>query len=275
MNLDAYLRRIGHTEPVKPNLETLTALHQAHLLAIPYENLDIHLGRYLPLDMSHIFDKIVNDQRGGWCYEMNGLFAWALREIGFSVDMLASGVDRQTRSIKADGNHLILLVKLDRPYLVDVGFGNGILAPIPLEEGFYQQGFRRFHLTRDGERWYFHNHPLDDQTGTNLQGDGFGFFLKPHAFSDFNEKCHELQTSPESGFVRVTVCHRFTSHGTISLRGAILKTVTVEGSSECVIESQDSYQETLQNQFGLTNPEIVSLWPKVWARHLEFVATNR
>src|SRR5712691_10879700 len=129
MQLDAYLNRIGHHGARKVDLETLIALHRAHLRTIPYENLDIPLGRTLSLDEATIYAKLVTARRGGWCYEMNGLFAWALQELGFSVMRLASTVGRQSPDME-DGSHLILLVKLDRPYLADVGFGNGLLEPI-------------------------------------------------------------------------------------------------------------------------------------------------
>src|SRR5437868_15402114 len=92
--LDAYLERIGYSGSRRPTLATLIAVHRAHLLAISYENLDIHLGRVLTLDPAQIFDKIVMRRRGGWCYEMNSLLAWALRELGFSVTLMGSTVNR-------------------------------------------------------------------------------------------------------------------------------------------------------------------------------------
>jgi N-hydroxyarylamine O-acetyltransferase len=85
MILQTYLTRIGYTGSLEPNPETLNALQEAHLSSIPYENLDIHLGRTLPLGETRAYEKLVLEQRGGWCFEMNTLFAWALRQIGFAV----------------------------------------------------------------------------------------------------------------------------------------------------------------------------------------------
>src|SRR5262249_42838960 len=141
MKLKAYLQRIRYERPVKVDLDTLIGVHRAHLLNITYENLDIHRGLPLTLDLDHIFEKIVTEHRGGWCYEMNGLLAWALREIGFPVTMLAGTVGRQAQGTTVEGNHLVLLVELDQPYLADVGFGNGFLEPLPLQVGTYQQDF--------------------------------------------------------------------------------------------------------------------------------------
>jgi N-hydroxyarylamine O-acetyltransferase len=266
MQLDAYLNRIGYHGARKVDLETLIALHRAHVRTIPYENLDVALGRTLSLDEATIYAKLVTARRGGWCYEMNGLFAWALQELGFTVTRLASKVGGQSPDAE-DGAHLILLVELDRPYLADVGFGNGLLEPIPLEVGTYQQDFLTYRLAQEGERWFFTNHAYARP--------GFDFTLRAHRLSDFAAYCTHLQTLPESWFVRTTVCHRLTPQGILSLIGAVLRTITAKGPTEQVIESRDAYQQTLCSQFGLWLPEaeVSSLWQTVWKRHLAWAAT--
>ncbi len=267
MKLNDYLDRIGYRGALTPTLATLTALHRAHLLAIPYENLDIHRGGTLSLDETRIFDKLVTGRRGGWCYEMNGLLAWVLRELGFDVMLLASSVTSEFVGDGAQGSHLILMVMAaGRPYLADVGFGNGILEPIPLEVGTYTQGFLTYELLRDGERWYFRNHPYG--------GPGFVFTLTPRAMSHFAAECQRLQTSPESGFVRTTVCHRFTADGIITLRGAVLRTVSAEGMSEQVVDNSATYEQLLDSRFDLRLPDAAALWEKVWARHQAWLKEN-
>ncbi len=286
-SLSTYLRRIGYTGPIEPTKEVLFKVHRAHLLSIPYENLDIHLGRALSLDIDAIFDKIVNRKRGGWCYEMNGLLAWALREIGFDVTLLGGTVGRERMGNLAEGNHLVLLVKLDQPYIADAGFGNAFLEPLPLVEGEHvQQGFV-FRLERTpppashgdvpppragreglGVRWFFHNH----QQG----GPGFDFTLQPYDIGDFAAQCRWLQTSPESGFVRVTVCHHFTPTGIVSLRGAVLQHITVDGIAESVIASEGDYARVLQDNFALDlGDDLHRLWLIVHASHLAWVESQR
>ncbi len=270
MELDAYLRRIGEDEG-DPTLDTLNRLHRAHLRAIAYENLDIHLGRTLSLDEAQIYDKIVTRGRGGWCYEMNGLFAWALREIGFDVTLLASDVTSEFVGDGSGGEHLILLVKLDKPYLVDVGFGNGLQLPISLEVGTYPQGFLTYGLLNDtaaGGRWYF----LNQLYG----GAGFVFTLQPRDLAYFTATCHRLQTSPESGFVRATVCHRFTPEGIITLHGAVLRTISAQGASDQIVDNAASYEQVLNSQFDLwlAPDEIAALWAQVWARHQVWIKQN-
>lgn len=261
LSLEAYLDRIEHRAPLRPDLDTLTALHRAHLIHIPYENLDIHRGCRLTLDMPTIYRKIVEDRRGGWCFEMNGLFAWALGEIGFDVTLLASCVGRESVEEPFVGDHLILLVHLDRPYLADVGFGNGLFEPIPLAEGRYRQGRFEYGLRLDGDRWWFENQ--------SDGGVGYDFTLEPCAFADFAAESYRLQTSPASGFVRSTVCFRFTPEGVFTLRGAVLHRLTAAGEQEQIIEDALSYGRTLAEVFGLhfDGEESAALWEKVWARH--------
>ena len=267
MKLTNYLQRIGYAGLQTPNYAMLRQLHRAHLLAIPYENLDIHLGRPLTLDLDQTYTKIVEERRGGWCYEMNGLFAWALRELGFAVTLLGSSVGAPAEGIDGDLNHLILLIQLEQPWLADVGFGNGILELLPLTAGEHQQDFFHFRLEQqDDHQWYFHNQPQG--------GPGYGFTLLPRRYAGFASRCHELQTSPESGFVRTTVCHRFTTAGIVSLRGAVLKQYTRTGVVEEEIASRPRYRAVLDETFGLEAALADELWDKVWQRHVLWKQTQ-
>jgi N-hydroxyarylamine O-acetyltransferase len=266
--LDAYLDRIHYIGPLAPTAEVLRAIHRAHLLSITYENLDIHLGRSLALDHARIFDKMVRRRRGGWCYEMNGLLGWALCAVGFRVTLLAGAVGRARSGDLAEGNHLVLLVQLDQPWLADAGFGNAFLEPTPLVEGEFEQAGFVFRLSRQGERWQFHNHPQG--------GGGFDFTLQPREMSDFVDRCHWLQTSPASGFTRVTTCHRWRDDGIYSLRGAVLQHVTPGGSEERVIEAEADYRCVLCDTFELDlGDDLPRLWPKVWQSHLAWVAAQQ
>src|SRR5579859_3200412 len=89
LHIKSYLRRIHYTGSLEPTYQTLAALQEAHLLAVPFENLDISLGREIILDEAALFHKIVEQRRGGFCYELNGLFASLLRALGFKVTMLS------------------------------------------------------------------------------------------------------------------------------------------------------------------------------------------
>jgi N-hydroxyarylamine O-acetyltransferase len=263
MNLAAYFKRIGYNGQPQLNHATLAAIHRAHLTSIAYENLDIHLGHTIGLDLEHIYDKIVRRGRGGWCYEMNSLLAWALHELGFEVTMLGAAVAVSTAEERQHLDHMALLVTLDEPWLLDVGFGNAFLEPIPLQEGTHHQAYHTYQLQRDGDYWCFANHIHG--------GPGFDFLLEPRTIESYTSRCIWQQTAPESGFVKRTVCHRFyADHSIQSLRGAVLTTVTSSGKAQHVVTTLAEYQQVLTTNFGLvlTPDEIRHLWEKVWAAHL-------
>lgn len=265
--LDRYFARVGYTGPRDLTAETLRAVHRAHLLAIPYENLDIHLGRAISMDEDAMFRKLVDDRRGGWCYELNGVLSRVLHAMGFEVRRVGGAVGRALRGDAAVDNHLVLIVTLDRPWLVDTGLGDGFLEPLPLEPGAYRQGFFDYRVTSDGDWWRVHNHPFGGV-------DTFDFTLAPRALESFAAKCQDLQTSPESNFVKATVCERFEPEGLVILRGAVLREVREAGVAETVIQDADEYTRVLRDRFGLAFPEVAHLWPGVWTRHQEWQATQ-
>ncbi|MFN0180591.1 MAG: arylamine N-acetyltransferase family protein [Gemmatimonadales bacterium] len=265
MDLEGYFTRIRYRGVPRPDLETLTAIHRHHLLAIPYENLDIHRGRRLVLDQAANYRKIVEQGRGGWCYEMNGLLAWALDAIGFRVRLLSGTVGRAARGDGAEGNHLVLLVELDRAYLADVGFGDGFLEPIPLAVGSYRQGDFAFRLERHGSRWVMKNH----QWGSAPE---FDFTEEARQLSDFEGRCLELQTSPQSGFVQKTVCQRHRPGGIVTLRGAVRRWISAGAVSEVMLRDAAEFQQVLEADFALRLPDAASLWATVEERHRRWIA---
>lgn len=264
-DIDRYLARVGYTGALDLTVETLTMLHRAHLLAIPYENLDIHFGRALTLDPDQNFHKLVVERRGGWCYEMNGVFGRVLQSLGFDVRFVAGAVGRAARGDSVEGNHLVLVVTLGQPWIADVGFGDAFLDPLPLEPGTYRQGFLGYGVERNDARWIVRVH--------EFAGAGsFDFTLEPRAMSHFAAQCHELQTSPDSGFVRTTVCQRFVPDGIITLRGAVFRRITIDGATDHTIEDVDEYVSVLEERFGLRIAGVEALFPRVWERHLAWSA---
>src|SRR5216684_5534157 len=133
MDTRAYLQRINYTGPLDPSAETLRGLQVAHLRTIPFENLSIHSGEVIVLDNHALFEKIVRRRRGGFCYELNGLFGALLRALGFDVTMLSARVANAEGIFGPDFDHMTLLVSLAERWLVDVGFGDSFLEPLQLE----------------------------------------------------------------------------------------------------------------------------------------------
>jgi N-hydroxyarylamine O-acetyltransferase len=269
MNLAAYLDRIGHSGSVAPDLATLRAVHRAHLYAIPYENFDVQLGRPVTTDPIAAFDKLVTRRRGGWCYEMNGLLGWALGEIGFDVTRMAGGVMRVVRGDVVIGNHLVLKVEVDgRPWIADVGFGDGALDPYPLEPAAFDSEDYPFRLElQDDGFWRFHNHPFGGAPS-------FDFQDTPAAEEQLAERCAWLQTSPDSNFVLNAVAQRHRPGRLLMMRGRVLRAATPAGTQDRLIDSADEYVAVLKNEFDLDLPEAAGLWPKIVARHEEVMGAG-
>src|SRR6516164_4638735 len=153
LEISAYLDRIKYSGSSDPTAETLRALHRAHLFSVPFENLDISLGRKIVIDEAAILNKVVYLRRGGFCYELNCAFAQLLRALNYEVTLLSARVARPNGAEGPEYDHLTLRVDLDEPWLVDVGFGDSFLEPLrlqPATELIDPHG--TFRLLADGER---------------------------------------------------------------------------------------------------------------------------
>jgi N-hydroxyarylamine O-acetyltransferase len=204
-DVGAYLKRIGYVGSTSPTSETLRALQRAHLLAVPFEALDCFLCVPIRLERGALFDKVVSRRRGGFCYELNGLFAELLVALGFTVSRLAA------RPFTAEGlappfAHLALLVELERRWLADVGFGYFALGPLDIDERSAQ--------VRDGRRFRVagaEDGSLEAEELGMRSRWGYRFTLEPHGLEDYLDQCRAYSTDPASGFVRgATVSQAFT-----------------------------------------------------------------
>src|SRR6185503_7649794 len=150
MNIPAYLARLNYSVSVKPDAETLHGLQFAHLLNVPFENLDIGLKRPIQLSEEALWEKIIVHKRGGFCYELNGLFARLLKQIGFNVTYLNGRVYNREGGLGIDFDHLALLVTvpgLPMRWIADVGFGDSFTEPLDLDQRSEQvQGLRAYRL---------------------------------------------------------------------------------------------------------------------------------
>lgn len=267
MNIDAYLQRIGLRERPAATLAGLKKVHQAHLLAIPYENIDVQLRRPVTIERPAIYEKIVARGRGGWCYEMNGLLGWALGELGFNVTRATGSVMREVAGDATNANHLVLRVELPEGiYLADVGFGDGPRDPVPVAAGaFHSHGFD-FSMRRVDETWWrLHSHP-------NGAAPSFDFNLAPANEKQLAAKCEELQTDPQSHFRQNLFCFRHTKRGVTSIRGRVLRKITPHKITERVIADADDLLTVFREELGIDVPEARSLWPQIAARHEEVLA---
>lgn len=262
MRLDAYLSRIGFSGRPRPDLASLQALMRAHLLAIPFEAVDVHLGAPLDLDPARIYDKIVERKRGGWCYEMNGLFGWALGELGFDVTRLAGGVMREQAGDGQIGNHLCLLVSCkEGPQLVDVGFGGSLFAPIPFAPGAHHHAPFDIGLAETGDGyWRFEEAAADGPFS-------FDVALAPADEALLAAKCAFLQTDPQSPFVQNLVVQKRGDERHFSLRGRVVTEISAAGKTKRLLADADELVGALKALFALDLPAAARLWPAIVRRH--------
>jgi len=220
INVKAYLDRIEVKGKLEVNLDCLTLLQKQHLLNIPFENLDIHTKTEIRLDIDRVFTKVITNGRGGFCYELNGMFYELLLELGFEAQLISCQVYKKETGFGKEHAHVAILVKLEKhEYLCDVGFGEFALEPLNLKIGLLQQDLK-------GE------FQIDKCDATQLQvsklNEGvltpeYKFENKAMQYNDFEEMCHYTQTSPESHFTQKIIITRPTLTGRISLTGTHLK----------------------------------------------------
>jgi N-hydroxyarylamine O-acetyltransferase len=241
----AYLERIRYHGSTAPTLGTLRGLHLAHLLSVPFENLDVSLGRPLRTQPEALFEKIVRRRRGGLCYELNGAFAELLRALGFRVELLSAAVCREPDVWGLPFDHLTLRVTLDEPWLADVGFGrDSFREPLRLETAEPQErygvtyrlaerGPLRVLQLRRGEDWI----------------DCYRFGLEVHEFAAFDAACRRHQI--EGPFASVPLCGLATREGRITLVEHRLRIVTGESIDERQLAGEQARLTALREYFGI------------------------
>lgn len=267
--LGAYLDRIGHVGPLAPDLATLTALHRAHSLAIPFENLDVQLGNPPSRHPARIFDKLVTRRRGGWCYEQNGLFGRALVAAGFAVTHLSAGVMRQERGDIAMGTHLCLKVMIDgSDWLADVGFGATLLEPLPLTEHAWDQAAMAGEAMRTDDGYW----RMAITSGPMPLS--YDFHADPAEEAKLDALCAWQGENPESMFVQNLIVQQRRPKGHAMLRGKVLTESGIGTSNERKLGSAEELVATLRDHFGLDMPEAAGLWDRIEARHAELFGAD-
>jgi N-hydroxyarylamine O-acetyltransferase len=248
MDVVRYLARIGYKGSLLPNAETLRAIHRLHLLSVPFENLDIAWGRRIVLDEAAIVRKIVDDHRGGFCYELNTAFAALLGAMGFRVTMLSARVPRKDGSRTPEFDHLTLRVDLEEPWLADVGFGDSFREPLALTPGWEQTepDGRVFRITETEEEYQVEKRERDGKWATE-----YTFSLTPRRLEEFAGMCEYHQTSPESPFTTRKLCTIATPEGRITLSGMRLIVTRNGHKEETEVESEEEWKRLLRVNFGV------------------------
>lgn len=247
MDVRGYLERLNYQGSCEPTLRTLQALHEAHLLAVPFENLSIYYGQPIMLDEEALYEKIVRRRRGGFCYELNGLFAILLRAMGFDVTLLSAHMAHAAGEFGPDIDHLTLLVHLADEWLADVGNGDSFRRPVRVQDALaHVEGAQAYRLERDSTSWIVQRGARDGRWTPEYR-----FTMQPHELSDFTDRCHYYQTSPDSHFTHGRMCSLATPLGRMTLRDLRLMT-TIQGTrKEWLLRSDEEYREVLATRFGI------------------------
>lgn len=252
LNIQAYLQRIGLSSPPSPDLDGLRSLHRQHLYTVPFENLDIGTDRRIILDLDLLEHKIVRNHRGGFCYELNGLFGELLKQLGFKTEMIAAGVYGKSGTFSPEFDHMALLVTMeDGQWLADVGFGKNFLEPLAFKMNIEQTDpAGHFKISSDGTSRYIFSMQNEE-----------GQFIPQHRFtatsrdlSEFTEMCNYHQTSPDSHFTRGHVCSKATVDGRITLgKNKLIKTIHNNETTE-ELKDDKEVSETLKTYFNINLP---------------------
>lgn len=256
MNIQSYLTRIAYQGSLEPSLETLTALQAAHLRAAPFENLSVSYKEPIILTNEWLYNKIVERNRGGFCYELNGLFAWLLRELGFQVTMLSAGVMNGEGEFGPEFDHMTLLVNLDEDYLVDVGFGDSFRAPLRFNyRGAQSQNGMSHQISAQNDAFVLSEQNEREQNPSMRAQ--YRFKLIPHKLSDYEGMCQYHQTSPKSMFTQKKICSRATENGRLSLTD--LKLIVTENGNrqEKLLKSEEEFAAALKDHFNIDLQPLV------------------
>ena len=248
VDVPSYLVRIGHSGPLAPAIETLRAIHRAHLLTVPFENLDIALRRMIVVDEDASLRKIIELRRGGFCYELNGAFAALLRAMGFRVTLLSARVAGEGGRESPEFDHLTLRVDLNEPWLADVGFGELFLEPLRMQPGAMQSDpAGAFRLQELGDRLQLEKAEPDGRWKPQ-----YSFTFEPRSLEDFAARCSYHQTSPDSHFVQNRICTRATPEGRVTLSETEIDHDRNGRREEKTLASEEERQRVLREQFGIT-----------------------
>jgi N-hydroxyarylamine O-acetyltransferase len=255
MDLDRCLKRISYHGSRSATLDTLKALQFAFVYNVPFENLDIHLARPIELSVDKIYQKIVEQQRGGFCYESNTLFHALLELIGFEVRYVAATMLLDT-SLNFEFNHMVLIVNLDKEYLVDVGNGQSCLQPMQIDSdevvSFEDIDYR---VSEFEDRYALHYQDVDAEWIPR-----FSFTTVSRQLQEYTNMCHITQTSPESHFTQNRVITLAKLDGRITLVDRDLR-IRRSGKLESrLLQSNQEYREALQTYFNIHLSSIPESW---------------
>ena len=249
MESDHYLRRLQLAGEPGLNAVGLRKLQERHLLTVPFENLDIVVGKSLSLELEDILAKIVDRRRGGLCYELNAAFCWLLRSLGFEVKILSARVANSAGEWSIPFDHMCLEVRLEKSWLVDVGFGDGFVHPLDLDDGneIKQRG-GIFQLVDDADAKILQRYDRSAMKFMPL----YRFGRESCRLEDFREACRHHETAEDSKFRKSSLVMMAAPDGRIMLSDEMLVLIRNARRDEYPIANQDAFKYELKRLFGVS-----------------------
>ena len=256
LDLDAYFERVRWGGDARPTLATLTGLLGAHVTAVPFENLDVLLGRPVRLDLGTLQDKLVRARRGGYCFEHATLFAAVLERLGFRPARHTARVTLSAPRHAAPRTHMVLTVPLaEGTFVVDPGLG-GVAPriPVPLLDGAQvEAGDERYHMRRDGDHWVFRTASAD------RSADAWASTLRDDNPIDFEVGNHYTSSHPSSPFVTRLMLSALTADTRVTVmnRDAAIRRAGERRSMQ--LASRAALRTFLLEHFGFDLPDVLQL----------------
>lgn len=246
-NPELYLNRIGLSVPPDLDKTGLVQLHQAQFFSIPFENFDIQMGKSILLDPEHLFQKLVLKKRGGYCFELNGLLAMALKHFGFNVRPLLARVHLAAEP--SGRTHLLNLVELENgPWIIDAGFGaGGLRSPLPLKPGVYEHESGYSFSLEKRAPWGWMMRTLDK----GLWKDSYSFDLEHVTKEDIDVGNFYTSHSPNTHFTQIRTASKPTAKGRISIRNFTFTCINGEKVETSQVEDGPGYLDFLEEHFDI------------------------
>ena len=258
LQLRAYLERIGIEDGLPPTLQTLSDMHRAQHFTLPFENFDVHLPAAYSFEADHLFDKMVSRRRGGFCYELNLLLAYAFRAAGFSVDVL-SGQLRHKDFFGEPFDHMTMRVRADDgEVLADVGNAETLQRPIPFDGTWSEQ--------ERGGAYRVTEHLGSPAVEYRGAPEGkvdvrYLFDPTPRDPSEFNEMLEFHTKSPESQFAKGWLCTLPRGRdGRITVSRGMLMETRAGKMERRALKSEEDLMSVLERNFGMNRFPIPSSW---------------
>jgi N-hydroxyarylamine O-acetyltransferase len=248
LNIPAYFERIAYHGSSEISLDTLRALHHHHLMSVPFENLDVYYGWKIELDPEKLARKIISKKRGGFCYELNGLFYTLLNQMGFDVKMISARVYNSQGILGPEFDHLAIVVELGESYLADVGFGDSFLEPIYIQLNIEQRNTTGTYKIEQYDDVYFQ---LSKSTDRVEFVPKYLFSLTCRTFKDFSGMCTYHQSSPMSIFTQKRICTLATPNGRRTLTGNDYAETLNGHKNKKSLRSESEFEQLLQEKFDI------------------------